>query len=186
MELLEEILVKEKKPGTQETELQNTYEQVFPMVAGFVSKMGGTLDDAKDIFQDALIVYLEIKAQNSDKIHTSEQAYILGIAKHLWIRKYHVSKSMISLNQFETEITIPEDFYPTVSQKRLLRFLELAGKKCMDLLRGFYYQKLPVKKLAQNLGYSNEHSVSVQKYKCLEKVRHTIKEKSLSYEDFIE
>lgn len=186
MELLQEILVKEKEITHQDIELRDTYEEAFPVVAKFVRDMGGDLDNAKDIFQDAMVIYLEIKSEQPDKIQTSDKAYILGIAKHLWIRKYNVSRSLISFNQFETEIAIPEDFFPTVNNKRLLRFLELAGKKCMDLLQAFYYQKKPVKNVAEELGYSNEHSASVQKYKCLEKVRNTIKEKSLSYEDFIE
>ena len=70
--------------------------------------------------------------------------------------------------------------------QRLLQFLEKAGQKCLDLLRAFYYQKTPVKQLAETLGYANEHSASVQKYKCLEKVRHSIQQKSLRYEDFHE
>lgn len=186
MELLQKILVEEKEATHQDVELKNTYEEAFPVVAKFVRDMGGNLDDAKDIFQDAMVIYLEIKSEQPDKIQTSDKAYISGIAKHLWIRKYNGIRSLISFSQFETEIVIPEDFFPTVNNKRLLRFLELAGKKCLDLLRAFYYQKKPGKSVAEDLGYSSEHSASVQKYKCLEKVRNTIKEKSLNYEDFIE
>jgi hypothetical protein len=43
-----------------------------------------------------------------------------------------------------------------------------------------------MKKLMKNLGYLNEHSASVQKYKCLEKIRNIVKEKSLTYDDFTE
>ena len=70
----------------------------------------------------------------------------------------------------EAEIVIPDDYFPTTNNKRLLNFLKIAGKRCLDLLRAFYFQQLPIKEIAGNLGYSNEHSVSVQKYKCLEKL----------------
>ena len=186
MELIEEIQIKEKDTIHTEKKLKNMYETAFPLVAGFISKMGGNFEEAKDIFHDALIVYLEIMSEKPEKITTSARAYILGIAKHLWIKKYNLSRTYISLDQFEAAISVPEDFYPTVDNKRLLRFLELAGKKCLELLHAFYYQKISVKRLAGKLGYSNEHSASVQKYKCLEKVRHFVKEKSLNYEDFIE
>jgi hypothetical protein len=36
------------------------------------------------------------------------------------------------------------------------------------------------------MGFANEHSASAQKYKCLEKVREIVKQKSLTYEDFVE
>ena len=183
---MKEIPVKEKEPAQKEAELKDIYEKTFQMVARFISKMGGNFEEAKDIFQDALVIYMEVISGNHDKIKTSERAYLLGITKHLWIRKHEASRAFVSMDQFEVSISVPVDFYPTLDNNRILRFLEMAGKKCMDLLRAFYYQKIPVKKLAKDLGYSNEHSASVQKYKCLEKVRHFVKKKSLSYEDFIE
>jgi hypothetical protein len=43
-----------------------------------------------------------------------------------------------------------------------------------------------MKELADLFGYAGERSATVQKYKCIEKVRETVKEQSLAYEDFIE
>jgi hypothetical protein len=90
------------------------------------------------------------------------------------------------MNEFERGIPVSGEDTPTVEEKRLLRILESAGKKCMDLLRAFYYRRRPAKELAGMLGYTCEHALSAQKYKCLEKVRNTIKQKSLQYEDFIQ
>ena len=72
------------------------------------------------------------------------------------------------------------------SPSRLLHHLETAGQKCMEILKAFYYDNLPVNKIAELFGYSGVRSATVQKYKCMEKVRETIKEKSLAYEDFVE
>ena len=65
-------------------------------------------------------------------------------------------------------------------------FLQTAGKKCMDLLRSFYYDHLPLQDAATLFGFSGVRSATVQKYKCLEKVRETVKEKALTYEDFLD
>ncbi len=162
------------------------YERAFPAVAKFVSRMDGSFDQAKDIFHDALVIYMEVATQRKPTIHGSKEAYILGIAKHLWFRKHKREHRHMALSDAEYHIAVPGDCYPDVNTKRLLRFLEQSGKKCMDLLRAFYYQGLPVKKIADDFGYSNEHSASAQKYKCLEKIRNTVKEKSLQYEDFTE
>jgi len=72
------------------------------------------------------------------------------------------------------------------SSVKLLYYLETAGQKCMKILKAFYYDNLPVNKIAELFGYSGVRSATVQKYKCMEKVRETIKEKSLAYEDFVE
>lgn len=181
MEMTETVQKEIKHAVAQNVE--ELYKSAFPGVAWFVKQMGGTLDDAKDIFHDALVVFFEIKPET---ITTSENAYILGISRHLWIRKYNKSQSAVLLSNMEQNIPVPDDYYPSVNNKRLLRFLESAGKKCMDLLRAFYYEKKQLKYLVRAMGFSNEHSASVQKYKCLEKVRGMVKEKSLAYEDFIE
>jgi hypothetical protein len=56
----------------------------------------------------------------------------------------------------------------------------------MQLLSAFYYEKLDMETLAEQFGFSGPRSATVQKFKCLEKVKETVKEKSLRYEDIIE
>lgn len=162
------------------------YASTFLHVARFVSKHNGTLQEAKDIFQDALVVFYEKHVAGTIHVTVSEEAYLLGIAKHLWIRKFNRDKSTVSLDSTALDIDIPDDFYESVEEKRLMSFLERAGRKCLDLLKAVYYDKAPMKKIKSNFGFSSEHSATVQKYKCLEKVRDMVKSKSLSYEDFLE
>lgn len=172
--------------SVRERLFEEFYEKAFPMVAQFVSQMNGSLQDAKDIFQDSLVIFIEKSEDPEFRVDTFPERYILGIAKHLWIRKYKRDYKTVSLSAMESSITIPVDFYPTPHTLRLLKFVEAAGKKCLDLLRSFYFEQLSIPEMAKGLGYGSEHSVSVQKYKCMEKVRETIKEKSFTYEDFFE
>lgn len=166
-------------------DLENFYLRLFPSAAQIVHRLGGSLEDAKDIFHDALIIFHEI-LQVRKEIHSSNQAYIIGIVKHLAIRKFKQNKHLCSLNEMESHIKIPDDFYPSVNDKKLMRFLEKAGKKCMDLLQTFYHSMLPAREIAARFGYANEHSLSVQKYKCLDKLKAIVKQKSLEYDDFLE
>jgi RNA polymerase sigma factor (sigma-70 family) len=162
------------------------YESAFPGVARFVSKMNGSFEDAKDIFQDALVIFHEKYAEEDFSIQSSPEAYVLGIAKHLWLKRFKTSGRHISPDAMEAAIAIPEDYYPTVDTSTLLQMLEKTGKKCLDILQAFYYEKMPLHALAQKLGFGSVHSATVQKYKCLEKVRDEVKNKSISYEDFLE
>ena len=65
-----EILMKERETADHQVELTNIYERVFPPVAKLVRDQGGTFEDARDIFHDAFIIYLEVKSQNNKKIQT--------------------------------------------------------------------------------------------------------------------
>ena len=172
-----------KKTADLFTEL---YEKSFPAVASFVSKMNGTLEDAKDIFHDALVIYHEKLADPGFVIAISQEAYIVGIAKHLWLRKFKKDRQNISLDRYESVISIPEDYFPSLNTTRLLRFLEITGRKCLELLTAFYYERLSARDMLQRFGYGTEHSASVQKYKCIEKAREAMKKKSIMYEDFLD
>lgn len=185
METLERTREVELKTA-QEIELSALYRNVFPSVGKLISSLGGSFEDAKDVFHDALILYMEKKAEETENLIRSEKAYILGIAKHLWLRKYQKDKQTISFDDFENQIEIPEDLFPTAEQNRLLQFLKVAGKRCLDLLRTIYFMQHSISKIVAEQGYSSKHSVSAQKYKCLEKVRNQVKKKSLVYEDFTE
>ncbi|HEY9044385.1 MAG TPA: sigma-70 family RNA polymerase sigma factor [Ohtaekwangia sp.] len=174
-------------PVMERTKLfEELYTTAFPGVARFISKMNGTLEDAADIFQDALVIFYEKSQHEAFDISASREAYIMGIAKHLWIRKFAHDRKKVSLDHLEASITIPDDFYPAVNNEKLLSLLARSGQKCLELLQAFYYEKLPMKKLAGKFGFVTERSATVQKYKCLEKVRDTIKEKAFTYEDFTE
>jgi DNA-directed RNA polymerase specialized sigma24 family protein len=183
MELLEKTI--DVSAASREKFFEALYETTFPAFARFAARMNASFEDAKDIFHDALIIYYE-KSMDADFVpQTKPEAYILGIAKHLWIRKFKDDAYRISLDSLESRIIPPEDYFPTVNETRLLGFLELSGKKCLDLLRKFYYEKIALKHIAAALGYSSVHSATVQKFKCIGKIREAIKSHSANYEDFV-
>lgn len=158
------------------------YQQTFPGVARFVATHGGSLDDAKDIFQDALVIYHELAAQNKLAIQISEAAYLAGIAKHVWIKKYKRDKVNVPLDGIEMHIELPKDYFEHHDQN-LLTLLEQSGRRCLDLMRAFYYDKLSLSDIAKSFGFSGIRSATVQKFKCIEKMRTIVKQNSISYED---
>ncbi|HYG38098.1 MAG TPA: sigma-70 family RNA polymerase sigma factor [Cytophagales bacterium] len=176
--------VLEKEITEVQTDFVQLYKTTFPKVARYVGGKGGTLAEAKDVFQDAVVVYFEKINSEVPFLKKGDMEYIVGIAKKLWINKYREKNRLQPLE--ESYNTYFQKDESTVNTSLLLRYVEKTGRKCMDLLQAFYYRKLPMKDIAGRFGFSGERSATVQKYKCIEKVRDTIKAKSLSYEDFFE
>jgi DNA-directed RNA polymerase specialized sigma24 family protein len=180
----------EKKQSSREVLFMKLYQEAFPLVARHISKMGGSFDEAKDIFQDALIVYYEKVQVSGVTLKYKEKAYLFGIAKYLWIKHYNENSGNISLDSqgpaFNEGIDLADAAYEEVSSLKLMRLLQGAGQKCMQLLSAFYYEKLDMETLAERFGFSGPRSAAAQKFKCLEKVKETVKEKSLKYEDIVE
>jgi DNA-directed RNA polymerase specialized sigma24 family protein len=159
------------------------YKDAFPMVARFVSKRGGSFEEAKDVFHDAMVIWYEKSRDPSQPVTCSNKGYIFGIAKHLWYKKFSEGKTILSLHD---KVDMESETDDQLSSAKLLTVLESTGRKCLEMLKSFYYDKLSMDQLAVEFGFSSVRSATVQKYKCLEKVRETVKEKSLQYEDFLE
>jgi DNA-directed RNA polymerase specialized sigma24 family protein len=162
--------------------LERSYEDAFYEVAKLVSKSNGSLEDAKDIFHDAIIILLKHRAEGKEI--ESEIAYLIGISRHLLLGRIKSERKMQSLDEFSHDLSIEERV--ELKSSKLLQFVLQAGKRCMDLLASVYMEKRSMKHVATEFGFKSEHSASVQKYKCLEKVRDTIKSKHLEYEDLFE
>lgn len=172
--------------GITETEtatafFEHYYKSGLKDTARFVSRKGGSYDDAKDILHDALIILYE--RTKSDAGIDDRYRYLMGIVKNLWFKRMKDNLSTTDLQEFENDIGIP---VPTVSEQKLISVLEHAGRKCMDLLTAFYFSGETIATIKRSFNFSSEHSASVQKYKCIEKLKVTIKEKSLGYEDFVD
>ena len=161
------------------------YKSAFPLVARYVSRKGGGFDEAKDVFQDALIVYYE-KCIRNGNTPRNEKAYLLGIAKNLWLKSYRDNSRYVPLDDSAQLLNIADPAEQQPLSATLLTYLESTGQKCLDLLKSFYYDKMPMGDIAEQFGFSGVRSATVQKFKCLEKVRDTVKSKALQYEDFVE
>lgn len=170
-------------PREREQIFLELYEDIFPKVATFVAHRGGSLQDAKDIFHDSLIILYEKLVHEQNAVQHSNEFYLIGIAKHLWIRKFKDDQKKVGISEMEANISIPENFFEPADNK-LMRVLEVTGKKCLDLLRAFYYENQGLQQVKDMFGFSTIHSASVQKHKCLEKIRNVVEQKSLRYEDF--
>lgn len=157
--------------------LEDLYRNTLPRVAAMVYRMGGHLEMAKDIFQDAVIIYLEKQQAKKLPDGVPAEAYITGIARILSIRKLKKSGTAVSLDDMTGEISVPADYYaPPPVARSVLEYVRAAGKRCLQLLQAFYYDHHSLTDIAADFNFKTPHSASVQKYKCLEKVREQIKQ----------
>jgi RNA polymerase sigma factor (sigma-70 family) len=164
--------------ATSNTEsIEQLYREAFPIVCKAVARLGGDLDAAKDIFHDALIIYLEKERDPAFQIKISAAAYVTGIARILWIRKFKNESRTIGLDDLDQHLKISDEVLPAedTPQAKLLSHLISTGKKCLELLQAFYYEQRSMQEIAEQFNYKTRHSATVQKHKCIEKVRSEIK-----------
>ena len=163
--------------------LKQIYLRTFPRVASYLARKGGNLEQAKDIFHEAVLDYYEQVMVKPEANCQNSEAYLMAIVKNKWADNLRLSlkTSVLTSNEEISEADKQEE----INNARLLRFLKVSGQRCMALLQSYYYHNDSLQDIADRFGFSGVRSATVQKYKCLEKVRETVKEKSLQYEDFL-
>jgi len=161
-------------PTHNDHHLTALYRDSFPDFARLVHRRGGSLEEAKDCFHDALLIYLEKESAGTLHLHSSPKGYLLGIARVCWLRT-RAGGPVLPLPENFSETPDPEDEDGQEREETLLRSLQKTGKKCLDLLKAFYYDHSSLQDIAEKFGFNGRRSATVQKHKCLEKVRAEIK-----------
>lgn len=161
--------------------LVELYREVFPEAARLIKRLGGNSEEAKDAFHDALLIYLEREAKGVLQIHVSAKAYLLGTAKILWL---HSKNQYFDALPEDVEAFADEEIEAADEEKNVLPYLLLAGQKCLHMLKAFYYDNLSLRQIAAGFGFSSVRSATVQKHKCIEKIRTALKKRNVYEERF--
>ena len=159
------------REGRDDTVIESLYASLLPRVKKHVLLNGGSLDDAYDVFQDALMVFykLVIKEKYDSEKYTIG-GFLYTISKHLWINL--VKKRSNSLNRErkvekdELEFTILENIIQMERKAALDQVFQSLGEKCLEILTLFFYHRLSLKEISQKLGYASEGTVKVKSHRC--------------------
>lgn len=150
----------------------------FPSIKKLIITHGGTEDEAKDIFQESVIVFYE-KASKPDFVLSSAiSTFLYAISERLWLKKIRDVKSHEIELDASFDITDNEEFKIDDEQntKIIDQLLERLGNPCKTLLINYYYLKMSMKEIAQSMNYSSENIAKNQKYKCLERAKKMVKD----------
>ncbi|MEQ1745620.1 MAG: sigma-70 family RNA polymerase sigma factor [Saprospiraceae bacterium] len=151
--------------------LRQLRDELYPFVRGLVLKNSGTEDDAKDVFQDAVMVVYDKAGQAEFMLTSRFSTFFCGIALNLW-RSRRKKKS-------NSEVTIPEDAPYTDDEQPDLDFEQIErqalfdkamaqlGADCRKLL-GLFFQKKTMSEIAENMGFGSENYARRRKHACKE------------------
>jgi RNA polymerase sigma factor (sigma-70 family) len=155
------------------------YKDFYPGISTYIRNNGGTTDDAKDVFQESLIIIFRQIEEKSLEIKTEFENYLFGIARLIWLkiirnRDIH-NRSIAQLEDPEAayhpaDEIIEEDFELRIFRKHFLEMGE-EGQKLLKLSAS----DISNDAIAQMLGYKNEQVVRNMKYKFKEKLIQRIK-----------
>ena len=156
--------------------VETLYKSHFSSIQHFVLNNNGSFDDARDVFQEAMITLYE-KVQSDSFVLTCQiKTYLFSICKHLWLKRLHqLGKYSGPLSTQEETISVEQDMREfdkkEASFEIMHRALHNLGEPCKSLLEGYYLNKKGMQELAADFGYTNADNAKNQKYKCLMRLK---------------
>ena len=156
--------------------IETIYRNNFNMVQSLIINNNGSADDAKDIFQEAMIVLYEKTRSGSFELNCQIKTYVYSVSRRLWLKR---------LQQLNKYSTVSENLQDTVAVEEQIedhdrinqefQLMDKAignlGEPCKSLLEAYYLKKKNMHEIAELFGYTNADNAKNQKYKCLMRLK---------------
>ncbi|KHJ39614.1 RNA polymerase sigma factor [Pedobacter glucosidilyticus] len=156
--------------------LKHLYLAYFPMILQLVVNNNGNEDDAKDIYQEAIIV-LHGKIKSGDfELSSKLKTFIYSVCRRLWLKKLH-QKSRFSgdIKDYEDHIPVEQEIEHHQEKDRQFTMMHSAlkdlGEPCKTIIEDFYMHNRSMQEICEKFGYTNADNAKTQKYKCLQRLK---------------
>lgn len=146
------------------------------MISHFILSNSGTDDEAKDIYQEGVIVFYEKIRDNSLELSCQIKTYLYSVCRRLWLKRLAEKGRFASkLDETDSFVPVDEDTLQYEEQERQFGImgeaLEQLGEPCRSLIEDFYIRMQNMQDITDKFGYTNTDTAKNQKYKCLQRLK---------------
>lgn len=168
--LLEGLAVSEKKA------VETIYRENFNMVQTLIINNNGSSDDAKDIFQETMIVLYEKARTGTFELNCQIKTFVYSVSRRLWLKRLQQQNRYTTTgDSMEAIVAVEDDLEAHDQRNAEFEMMEKAighlGEPCKSLLEAYYLQNQNMQVIAANFGYTNADNAKNQKYKCLMRLK---------------
>ena len=172
----QEILLLNGLARNDKTATEAIYRENYAMVQSFIINNNGSVEDARDIFQEAMIVLYEKSRLATFSLNCQIKTYVYSICRRLWLKRLQqLSKFSTQLENLEETVPVEEEIEEHEKRNADFILMETAmskiGEPCKSLLDAYYLQKKNMQEIAGEFGYTNSDNAKTQKYKCLVRLK---------------
>ncbi len=157
--------------------VKEIYTKFYPKTASFVLNNKGRIEDAQDVFQDALFYLIYIYKEKLIRVDNFE-AYLFTICKNIWKRRLNHKKEWVMKENYYPLIDKTTDMalFILEQERRELyieKFAELSTN-CKDILT-YYFNKMDYRELVSYFSYSSINTAWQRVFKCKKRLIQLIK-----------
>ncbi len=167
--LLQGLAVNDRKA------VETIYKDNYNMVQALIINNNGSADDAKDIFQEAMIVLYEKVRSGNFELNCLIKTYLYSVCRRLWLKRLQAINRYTEIPNAEDSVPVEEEIEEHEKRDAEFDMMEKAisslGEPCKSLLEAYYLQKRNMQEIAADFGYTNADNAKNQKYKCLMRLK---------------
>jgi RNA polymerase sigma factor (sigma-70 family) len=152
--------------------IETIYKQNYNMVQTLIVNNSGNAEDAKDVFQEAVIILYEKARSGTFELNCLIRTYVYSVCKRLWLKRLHqMQRFTPEIETLEETVAVEEEMEAHDQHNSDFQLMEKAmqnlGEPCKSLLESYYLHKKSMVAIAEEFGYTNADNAKNQKYKCL-------------------
>lgn len=178
-------LIDELKVGNERA-FRELYKSIFPPCSNLIINNNGTMNDARDIFQESLMVLVKNLRKEGFELSCGIKTYLYSIMRNLWLKRLNKRNkgglSLVMDDPSDTEyIIIQEDELEEKQEKEkqldmVAEILKDFKEDCRKVLTAFYFKKQSMKEIAAAMDYTNQF-IRVKKVRCMDALKKKVKER---------
>jgi len=162
--------------NNEKAAIETIYKDNYKLIQQLIINNNGTEDDARDIFQEALIVLYQKSQTEAFELNCQIKTYVYSICKRLWLKRLQQSRRFETpVDNFEEMVPVEEDVEAHIKLERQYGIMRSAlgkiGEPCKSLLEAFYIHDKNMTEISSFFGYTNSDNAKNQKYKCLMRLK---------------
>ena len=156
--------------------IETIYRENYNMIQSLIINNNGSADDARDIFQEAMIVLYEKVRSGTFELNCLIKTYVYSVSRRLWLKRLQQMNyySPVTDNLQETvpvEEELEENERINTEFQAMDKAINSLGEPCKSLLEAYYLEKKNMQEIALSFGYTNADNAKNQKYKCLMRLK---------------
>ena len=146
------------------------------MIAHLVCSNSGTEQEAKDIYQEAVIAFYRKVQFPEFRLTCKIKTYLYEVCRRLWLKRLaekkrqprgmEVMEFFSGVEEEMTDIEEKENRYACMSKA-----MQELGEPCLNIIKDYYLQDLSMETISNKYGYTNADNAKNQKYKCLQRLK---------------
>jgi RNA polymerase sigma factor (sigma-70 family) len=156
--------------------IEAVYKENYSLIQHFVINNNGTEDDARDIFQEAMMVLYEKAKMAEFELTCQIRTYLYSVCRRLWLKKLQHSRRIeTQVENFDKIVQVEDDIEEHDKMNLQYQTMRTAmgkiGEPCKSLIEAFYVHRKNMLEIAGFFGYTNADNAKNQKYKCLVRLK---------------